>query len=81
MERPFIPLSNTQFLHHGLETLIVDCIFHQTKIDIALLIPLWSCTADHQGEDLWAAMLRYLNSTSSCMQCHCVNSSELLDEC
>lgn len=84
MERPFIPFSNTHFLHPGIDSLTVDCIFHQTKIDLSLLLPMWNCRVDesnsklNENVNMWMALLRYLSSTTSCMQLHCLNNSRML---
>lgn len=80
MERPYLPIANSHFCHIGVQSLIVDCISQQSALDLSLILPLWNCHAAEDTEDnesLWISLLRFLSSTTSFLQLHCLNRSTL----
>lgn len=73
-ERPFLPISLTHFHHAGIDTLTLQAVQPQSKIDLASILPLWHCTAN--GDDShWRSLLRFLDATASCVLCSCVHPS------
>ena len=71
MERPFVPVSSASFIHSGIETLTALAVYMQTDVDLALLLPLWTCYESDRSA-CWFSLHQYLTSTASCLLLSCV---------
>lgn len=76
MERPFVPVSSASFIHSGIETLTALAVYMQTDVDLALLLPLWTCY-ESEPSACWFSLHQYLTSTASCLLLSCVNGRML----
>ena len=74
IERPFLPTSISLHRHSGLAKMQVESVRQQSSLDLALLLPLWVCSTEGDTAH-WTSLLRFLNSTASCLTCSCINSS------